>query len=259
MIKFAIAGTLDYRTKAEYLIKAGYIPAFFIDGKTDKIENHFKGLEGTELLVCLAYPDILKKPTLSFFPKGCINFHYGLPYYQGRHPLNWMLIDGIREIPCAIHYMTEDIDSGDIIVQDTVLVKRDDNYKTISDKLTIIGSELLLTAIKQIESNTVYRCRQKPELFHYTRKRTPEDSKINWKNMSSIEIHNFVKALVEPMPNAYMEMENSKIVRFKNSYIGDKPNEVLAEIRPLVYIISTKDGIAKVETDQKLNVGDLIA
>lgn len=252
MIRFAVAGTRDYLEKVEYLKQNGYTAQLVIG---DKIENHLEEIKELkiELLVCLAHPDILRKNILGIFSKGCINYHYGLPKYQGRHPLNWMIIDGIREIPAAIHYMTEGIDTGDIITQDTILVEREDDYTTLSRKLNILGSELLLHAIKQIESGSVYRCKQIKELINYTRKRKPEDSKINW-NKTSQQLIRFINALVDPMPNAFGSI-NSEQVLFKRSIVGSGIGKVLAETTDGNYVISTMDGVILVECDKKLKQG----
>jgi len=113
-----------------------------------------------------------------------------------------MLIHGLDEIPVAIHYMDEAIDTGDVIVSDTIMVERDDDYNSVMHKITAIGGQLLFSEIKQIESDTVYRQKQNKTRLGYFSRRTPADSKIDWSKNSN-DLHNFVRALVDPMPNAF--------------------------------------------------------
>jgi len=166
-----------------------------------------------------------------------------------------MLIHGLDEIPIAIHYMDEGIDTGDVIVSDTIMVERDDDYNSVMHKITAIEDQLLFSAIKQIESDTVYHQKQNKNRLGYITKRTPADSKIDWSKNSN-SLHNFVRALVDPMPNAFAFLESGHKVLFKESYRGTDTGQVLAEIEDNKYIISTIDGIIFIKTDKKLKVGD---
>jgi len=151
LIKFAVAGSLNYRSKIDYLYSNGYEPDLIIG--TEPIMDHESIIKDNkiDLLVCFAYPNILTKDEITLFSKGCINYHSGLPKYRGRHPLNWMLIDGVKVIPNAIHYMDDGIDTGDILLQRDIACEREDDYKTILHKQTIISQEMMLEAIKMIE------------------------------------------------------------------------------------------------------------
>jgi len=253
MIRFAAAGKLDYFQKGlRILSEHQYVPQLKIE--SGRIIDQKEQIEEKklELLVCLAHPYILRTEEIKLFPKGCINVHAGIPDYCGRHPVNWMIIDGVREIPVAIHYMSEEIDGGDIIVEDSFLVERQDDYNSIIDKITDISSRLLLSAVRQIEAGTVYRKKQiKPR--KYPKRRGPEDSKVNW-NMTSVQMHNFISALVEPMPCAFSYLEDGEKIHFKRSYRGDRAGRVLAETTDGRYVISTRDGVVLVETDKKLKV-----
>jgi methionyl-tRNA formyltransferase len=209
-----------------------------------------------ELLVCFAYPKILKKEEIDLFKKGCINYHSGLPKYRGRHPLNWMIIDGLKNIPNAIHYMDTGIDTGDIILKKNIICDREDDYASLLNKQTYLSQEMMLEAIHLIEAGNVKRSIQNKNELGYTRKRTPEDSKIDWKKESR-ELHNFISALVNPMPNAFsMKKKSHTKVEIKKSIIGDDCGVVLAELEKYKYVISTGDGIVLVDTNTKLNVGD---
>jgi methionyl-tRNA formyltransferase len=254
MIRFAVAGSLNYQTKINFLSKNGYKPELVIGAEPILDHKQFILEHGIELLVCFAYPNILTKDEIELFSKGCINYHSGLPKYRGRHPLNWMIIDGINKIPNAIHYIDEGIDTGDIILKKNIIRDRTDDYSSILNKQTLLSQELMLEAICLIEKNEVKREPQIKNELGYTRKRTPEDSKIDW-SKSSFQVHNFVSALVDPMPNAYSTL-NGKKIEIKKSYIGDDYGVVLDVLKNGKYIISTGDGVTLVESNIKLEIGD---
>ena len=126
-----------------------------------------------------------------------------------------MLIDGVDEIPVSIHFMDEGIDSGDIILQDTVLVSRNDNYASVLNKVHSLGNELLFSAIQQIGSGTAHRKKQHQIKMGYRAKRKPSDSKVSL-SMSSIDLHRTINALSDPMPNAFCETKNGRKLYLRN-------------------------------------------
>lgn len=254
MIKFAVAGSLNYKDKIEYLAIKGLIPELIIGLESIFSYKDFIEEKNIELLVCFAYPNILKAEEINLFSKGCINYHSGLPKYRGRHPLNWMIIDGIKKIPNAIHFMDEGIDTGDIILQKNIIREREDNYASILDKQTLLSQEMMLQAIRMIESGEISRKEQKTSDLGYTKKRTPEDSKLDW-SKGSVEVHNFISALVNPMPNAFSEVNGSR-VEIKKSFIGSTYGLVLGKLQDNSYAVSTGDGVVLVNSNKKLHVGD---
>lgn len=256
MINFAIAGKSKYfEVCREYLIEQGYPPKIGIEGNK-RIINFKEEINknNLELLVCVSHPFILKKEEIDLFPKGCINLHSGIPNYCGRHPLNWMLIEGVKSIPIAVHYMNEDIDAGDIIIEDSFDVEREEDYNTALNKILACGKKMIYHAVKQIESGSVYR---KKQIFtrQYQKRRVPEDSLIDW-GKSSEELHNFIRSQVDSMPNAFAYLENGKRIKFKKSEVGKTIGEILGKVRDKTYVISTKRGVLLVRTDEDLLVGE---
>ena len=225
-IRYAVAGSLSYfKSGLQFLRKSNLPPTLEISGECF-IRDHATEIRdsGIELLVCLAFPKILTRRELDLFPKGCINLHAGLPKYRGRHPIPWMLIDGVDEIPVSIHFMDEGIDSGDVILQDTVLVSRDDNYASVLNKVHSLGNELLFSAIHQIGSGTAHRKKQHQIKMGYRAKRKPSDSEVSL-SMSSIDLHRTINALSDPMPNAYCETKNGHEIILAQEFSDDTRSE----------------------------------
>lgn len=229
MIRYEVKGSGQYLSKGvRYLEEHGYAPS----------------PEDAELLICLAHPEILKRDTLDRYKYGCINFHAGLPKYRGRHPLQWMLIDGVPNIPVAVHRMDEGIDTGPIIAQDQIPVSRDETYESALDKVTDAVGPLLERAFVRILANEpVYE--QNPAEFGYARRRTPDDSLIDW-GLPSQRVHRFINALAHPMPNAY-----DKNGRYHQSYSGVSPGEIIAHCTDGRVVIACGEGVVLVRMSPK--------
>ncbi|NOX75092.1 MAG: hypothetical protein GXP17_00420 [Gammaproteobacteria bacterium] len=259
-LKFAVAGTGAYLKEGLILLeKNNYTPEFVIDDSTKIISKKNEIEErNVDLLICLAHPNILTKREISLFEKGGINLHPGLPAYRGRHPVNWMLIDGVREIPIAVHFINEGIDTGDILMQDSIFVARDDDYSSVLKKIVDTGIPLIFHVLKQIENNCFYSKKQHKSLLEYTLRRTPKDSLLDW-NKTGYELHNFIRALIDPMPNAFCFTESGEKVQLQYSFRGKRVGEVLARTDDSRYVISTKDGVIFVKIDKELKVGERLA
>lgn len=115
-----------------------------------------------DLIVTAAYGQILPQELLDAIP--AINVHGSLlPKYRGGAPIQYALFDGLKKTGVTIMDMAFKMDSGDIILQDEVLIEDSDNYETLSNKLAILGANLLIDVLnnnyprrKQIESEVTY-------------------------------------------------------------------------------------------------------
>lgn len=126
-----------------------------------------------ELLVCLGDPHIYKKDEIAKYPKGIINIHTSLlPKYRGRHPVDWAMENEEKEVGVTIHYMDEHIDTGDIILQDSVPYIVGEGYVSVTNKLAEKAKSMLEIALRQIENDCVYRRKQNEEVATYYPKRT---------------------------------------------------------------------------------------
>ncbi len=211
-----------------------------------------------DLMIFIAYPEIIKLSILGIPKIGAVNLHTSiLPKYRGRHPVNWAIINGEREMGITVHFMNENIDDGDIVLQDSIEFARDDDYGTISKRLIACGKKLLLTAVRQIENKCAYRRKQIRGFSTYLAKRTPADSRIDWMK-TSFQLNRFINALVDPMPNAF-GFKNRERIQFRRAYPGKRAGEVLGVTRDGRYVISTNDGVILVNADTRLKKGDILS
>jgi methionyl-tRNA formyltransferase len=108
---------------------------------------------GVDLLVSVAAPEIFKAELLSYPSHGCINVHNSLlPRYQGILPSFWALANGEKVTGTTVHFMNEQIDGGDIILQEEVSIEEGDTLHSLVYRTKVtVGPRLLLRAIHLIE------------------------------------------------------------------------------------------------------------
>lgn len=109
-----------------------------------------------DLLVSIAASQILKRAVLEIPRHGCINLHSApLPRYQGMMPNFWTLVHGEPEGMVTIHYMVEQLDAGDIILQRSVPIYPGDSLHNLMVRSKIVGVDTLIEAIELIDSGRV--------------------------------------------------------------------------------------------------------
>lgn len=158
------------------------------------------------------YSQIISPQLLKMFPKGIINIHGALlPQYRGGNVLNWVLVNGEKETGVTIHYMDEGIDTGDIIAQIKIPIKKTDTAKKLCEKLNENACTLFEKTWESIRKNQIKRIIQDESEAHYWPARKPKDGKIDFKKMDDKQIYNLVRALVHPWPGAYFYKNGKKI------------------------------------------------
>jgi methionyl-tRNA formyltransferase len=205
--------------------------------------------------ISVAFPFILSPEILSLvnYP---INVHTGaIPRYRGHHPISAAFLNDEAYQATTVHIMEPEVDSGSILHQDFIKVENEDNIVTVRDKLIDLSLKLLLVTIDQLEQGVLYSRKQVGEPI-WAPKRTPEDSRIDFKK-SSRYLHNFIRALVDPYPNAFA-FKGEKCIKFKQSVSSNTPGKVLEDLGNQRYVISTGDGIILVETDSPLEINDIL-
>src|SRR5690554_502702 len=191
-----------------------------------------------DLIVTAAYGQILPKELLDQIP--AINVHGSLlPKYRGGAPIQYALFDGLNKTGVTIMDMAFKMDSGDIILQESVEILDSDNYETLSNKLSVVGANLLIKVLKgnypRIKQN------ENEVTFAYTLKR--EDEFLDVYNNSYKQIINRLRGLM-PDPAATININNIdyKVYNIeKSDIIKDmKTGEVFIDKKGLH--IQTKEG-----------------
>ena len=169
-------------------------------------------------------PDIIivvafrKIPTEIFsIPKyGTINLHASLlPNYRGAAPINWCLINNEVKTGVTTFFINEKIDRGDILLKEEVNISDMDNFGSLYNKLSSVGSKLLIKTIKGVLSNSLMASKQNfDENLKIAPKLSKENTRIDW-NKSQKEIIGMIRGL-SPKPGAWTILKNgNKEMRMK--------------------------------------------
>jgi methionyl-tRNA formyltransferase len=214
---------------------------------------------GADLFVSMSFNQILKKKIIEAAPMGFINCHAGaLPFYRGRNPLNWVLINDGKYFGVTTHYVDEGIDTGDIISQHKVEISEEDDYASLLEKAFVACSDVLAEATVSISSGEVNRIKQNDISPHgfYCGMRRAGDELINW-SMPSRRIHNLIRAITLPGPAARTTFRGKEIAVIKSRFIPGAPNyictpgEVVGRDKNGVYV---KTGDSTLHVEQFANV-----
>ena len=163
-----------------------------------------------DIIFSFYYRKMICREILDLPAIGAFNLHGSfLPYYRGRCPVNWVIINGEAQSGVTLHYMIDKPDAGDIVGQKAVAIELLDTAKTLYDKLCRAAKELLDELLPLIKSNQIQRRKQNLAEGSYYGGRHPEDGRINWKK-SAEEIYNLIRGVTDPYPGAFAFLDNDK-------------------------------------------------
>lgn len=184
-----------------------------------------------DIIITCAYGQIIPSELLDAPKYKAINVHASLlPKLRGGSPLHRAILGDYKETGITIMYMAPGMDDGDIITQEKIDITDEDNVGTIHDKLSVLGSELLLKTLPSIFEGTNDRIKQDESevTFAYNIKR--EEEKVDF-SKTAREVFNHIRGLY-PFPCAYTEI-NGEVVKLCESKIGDSTSGEVGTITNL--------------------------
>ena len=202
-----------------------------------------------DLIVVVAYGKILPSYVLNYPKYGCVNVHGSLlPMYRGAAPVNHVIIDGQSETGVTTMYMDEGLDTGNMILKESVPVTESDTYGTLHDRLAKIGGDLLVRTVKMISDGTAPSIPQEGETC-YASMITKETRRLDW-NFSKKDLFNRIRGLApEPCAFAFCGGRNVKILESEPvDGSWDAPCGTIVDRKHLV--IRVADGGLRLKTVQ---------
>ncbi len=165
---------------------------------------------GPEAIVVAAYGQILPKEVLEFPRNGCINIHASLlPAYRGAAPINWAILRGEQETGITIMQMDEGMDTGAVLLQERIPIAPADTAGTLTEKLSVLGAKMIVTALPLIVSGKLSPVEQDHARATLAPPLKKEDGRIDWARTAK-EIHDRVRGLM-PWPGAYTYLDGKLI------------------------------------------------
>jgi methionyl-tRNA formyltransferase len=179
-----------------------------------------------EVLVVVAFGQLLKEELLNLPPLGCINVHASLlPKYRGAAPIHWAIINGEKETGVTTMFMDRGMDTGDLILKRTVPIGDNDTTGVLHDKLAEAGGILLRETLDLLQKHQAPRTAQEHSLATYAPLLTREHERIDWTKKAR-EVHNLVRGM-NPWPGAYTTFENKTMKIWETEFdeAGDAARE----------------------------------
>lgn len=206
-------------------------------------------------------------------PLGTINVHASLlPQYRGAAPINWAIINGEKETGVTTFKLKQEIDTGDILLQQKIAIGDDETAGELHDRMKQIGADLLLQTLNKLEAGDL---REMPQTnvastsessrpLHHAPKISTETCEIKWEK-SINEVYNLIRGL-SPTPAAFTLLDGKKLKIFRAAKepltIKESREEILSDHKSYLKFacsdgyISVKD--LQLEGKKKMSVEDFL-
>ncbi|MGN0421844.1 MAG: methionyl-tRNA formyltransferase [Lachnospiraceae bacterium] len=201
-----------------------------------------------DVMVVIAFGQILPKEILKMTPYGCINVHASLlPKYRGAAPIQWAVINGERVSGVTTMQMDEGLDTGDMIMKTEVVLDEKETGGSLHDKLALEGAKLCVHTLKALEEKTAVWEKQEDSPTEYARMLDKKLGDIDWtKDAASIE--RLIRGL-NPWPSAYTKW-NSKIMKIWEADVlegqTDQMPGTIVKVEKDGFCVQTGTGLIKV-------------
>lgn len=184
------------------------------DLSSAKFTGQLKALE-VDLFVVVAFR-ILPRSVLEIPRIGSVNLHASLlPKYRGAAPIHWAIINGEKKTGCTVFFLDEKVDTGNILLQESVSIGKNETTGELYERLRQMGGDLLLNSIKKIESGSYDLKEQDDSLASPAPKLFKEDCHIDF-NKSAEDVHNKIRGL-SPFPTAWATWNGEKFNMYRSA------------------------------------------
>ena len=191
--------------------------------KEEQVQSELKEFS-PDLLVVTAYSQKIPDEVIAIAPYGCINIHPSLlPKYRGAAPLIGAILNGEEKTGVTIMRIAAELDAGNILAQEELMIDPDDTLRTLEPKAASLGAKMLLDVIKQMENGTLKETPQDPEAATYMKTISKEAGKIDFSQPAK-QIQCQIRAF-DPWPSAYTSLEG-KTFKFWAADVVENTEEI---------------------------------
>lgn len=197
-----------------------------------------------DMIITCAYGQILSEDILSIPKIGCFNLHGSLlPKYRGGAPIHYALLNGDDVTGITLMYMDKGMDSGDMIAKEEVKIEDNDNIETLTNKLSVIASKMIIKYLPSLIGGTNDREKQDDKLVTFSPIITREDEHLDF-NKSAEEVYNRFRMLSpSPLPNIKIDDVEYKIAECKIVDASGKISYVVNKDKNSFTIMAQDKGI----------------
>lgn len=203
-----------------------------------------------EVIVVVAFGQILPKVILDMPQYGCVNVHASLlPRYRGAAPIQWAVIDGEKESGVTTMLMEEGLDTGDMLKKTVVPLEEEETGGSLHDKLAAAGAELLIETLKELEAGTAVRTKQDDTLSNYAKMLDKQLGYIDFTKPAE-EIERLIRGL-NPWPSAFTGIDGKTLKIWSATVVDQEAEGKYGEIVEVTHEnILVKTGKGLLELDE---------
>ena len=218
-----------------------------------------------DLLVVVAFGQILPKSLLTVTSSGAVNVHAALlPKYRGAAPISWTLLNGDRITGVTTIMMDEGMDTGDILLQKEIPVGERETTVTLHDRLSILGAELLQETIEKLKAGLLHGVKQDPDMATSAPMLKKEDGRIDW-GRDAWAIDRQVRGF-HPWPGAYTHWDGGLLKVYEGEAVlrdpAAMPGTVLWTCPEYIEVATGKGSfllrLVQLEGKKRMKVGDFL-
>ncbi|MBX9572873.1 MAG: methionyl-tRNA formyltransferase [Candidatus Obscuribacterales bacterium] len=163
-----------------------------------------------DILVTVAFGQILKKEVLTMAQHGVMNVHGSLlPKYRGAAPINWAIINGETVTGVTTMYSDKGVDTGKMLLKREMEIYPDMNAEMLAEAMSFVGADLLVETLDKLMSGSLEAVPQNDDEATFAPRLTKEMGQIDW-NKSAKDIHNLARGLY-PWPGTYSFYEGQQL------------------------------------------------
>jgi len=208
-----------------------------------------------DVMVVVAFGQILPKEILEMTPYGCINVHASLlPKYRGAAPIQWAIIEGESVTGVTTMQMDEGLDTGDVILQSEFALDDEITAGELHDKMTVEGAKVLCETLDLIKEGKAPRTPQNHDEFTYAPIMDKNLGHVDF-SKTAREVHNLVRG-VNPWPSAYTMYMDKKMKVWKTKVLNEKSSKepgTILKVDQEGIKVATKDNVILISEIQMPN------
>ncbi|MDD3279784.1 MAG: methionyl-tRNA formyltransferase [Lachnospiraceae bacterium] len=197
--------------------------------KSSGIEDELLKLQ-PDVIVVVAFGQIIPKSILEIPKYGCINVHASLlPKYRGAAPIQWAVIDGEEKSGVTIMRMDEGLDTGDMLAKTEIVLAEEETGGSLFEKLSQAGARLLVESLTKLADGSLTGEKQPENSPNaYARMIRKSDGSIDWEK-PAVVIERLVRGM-NPWPSAYTKAEGKTLKLWKTRIVKEDVVKAAAEV-----------------------------
>lgn len=204
-----------------------------------------------DIMVVVAFGQILPKEILEMTPYGCVNVHASLlPKYRGSAPIQWAIIDGESVTGVTTMQMDEGIDTGDMFLKTEIPIDAKETGGSLFDKLMTAGAKLCVETLEGLQNKTITPIPQGETTTVYAKMLDKQLGNIDW-TKTAVQIERLIRGLT-PWPSAYTDW-NGKVMKIWDAEVdfdtvetGEAKPGTIVKVEKDAFYVQTGEGLLKV-------------